>query len=143
MKSAPQTIAALAMRAMSLGRAERKPLSTSQRRSETPIAALANCWWVSPNRRVSCGVMSSAAIATARAATGRMKRIIAAERAPRSVRRAPARSRLGQTLVKPGHDGDPLGLAHGRPGGDLFTRTAAADAQSRQRIKDADVDAGG
>ena len=82
-------MAAVASRAMSLGRAERKPLSASQSRSDTPIAALANCWWLRPNRRVSCGVMSNAASVTARAATGRMKRIIAADCAPQSVRRAP------------------------------------------------------
>ena len=68
-------MAAVASRAMSLGRAERKPLSTSHSRSDTPIAALANCWWFSPNSIVSCGVRSSAAHATARTATGRMRRI--------------------------------------------------------------------
>ena len=73
-------MAAVAMRAMSLGRAERKPESTSQMRSETPIAALANCWWFSPNRMVLCGVMSKAANATARTPIGRMKRISAAGR---------------------------------------------------------------
>ena len=41
---------------MSLGRAERKPESASHSRSDTPIAALANRWWSSPNNRDSCGV---------------------------------------------------------------------------------------
>ena len=128
---------------MSLGRAERKPESTSQSRSETPIAALANCWWLSPNRRDSCGVMSSAAHRDRQNRDGQDE----AHQLPPIARRDPsaarrARSRLSQALVEPGHDGDPLGLAHRRPGGDLRGRSAAADAQSRQRIEDADVDAG-
>ena len=60
---------------------------------------------------------------------------------PPAARRA--RSRFGQALRKAGHDVDPLGLAHRRPGGDLRGRPATADAQSGQRIEDADVDAGG
>ena len=73
-------MAAVASRAMSLGRAERKPLSASHSRSDTPIAALASCWWFNPNNSDSCGVRSSAPHATARTATGRMKRIRSAAR---------------------------------------------------------------
>ena len=135
-------MAAVAMRAMSLGRAERKPESTSQMRSETPIAALANCWWFSPNRMVLCGVMSKAANATARTPIGRMKRISAAGTGRDPPAAGAARSRIGQALGKPGHDCETIGLAHRHPGADLGRRPAAADAQGRQRVDDADVDAG-